>query len=135
MTILLYVASIICGLDIAFNIYKYFSSDKTICVNTLSDLDKVTANRVSEVKSSGTTYYIRIAGPLNFDIIGAWRDEKASQEEKCIKILAACICNKMGEGLFNPEDPKHIKKIKNLPVDDQAILLSTVLNFFHAKKK
>jgi hypothetical protein len=135
MTILLYVLSVICFLDIIYNVYKFISRNKKVNVNSLSDFDKITASKVTKINSGNSVYYLRVAGPMNFDIIGAWRDDKLSQAEKCLKIIAACICDESGKGIFNPEDKESLEKIKNLPVDDQAILLTSILGFFDSKKK
>lgn len=135
MTVLLYILSVICFLDIIYNIYKFISRKRKINVNRLSDFDKITASKVTKVNAGSNTYFLRVAGPMNFDILGAWRDEKLDQAEKCLKILSACICDESGKGIFNPDDKEHIDRIKNLPVDDQAILLTSILGFFDSKKK
>ncbi len=135
MSLLIYILSFMCFLDIIYNIYKFISCKKRINVNSLNDFDKITASKVTKINSGSSTYYVRVAGPMNYDIIGAWRDDSLDQSERCLKVLSACICDESGKGLFDPNNKEHLDKIKNLPVDDQAVLLTSILGFFESKKK
>ncbi len=60
--------------------------------NNISDYEKLLADGVTEVQCGDNTFYVKVAGPLNFDIMAAMTDKKISKEdqEKRGKLLACC---------------------------------------------
>jgi hypothetical protein len=103
--------------------------------NNISDYEKLLADGVTEVQCGDKTFYVKVAGPLNFDIMAAMTDKKISKEERGAKALTACLCDSNGFCLFNANDENHIKIIKEFSAEDVAKLMTVIWGFFDKKKE
>jgi hypothetical protein len=103
--------------------------------NNVSDYEKLLLDRVTEVKVSDKTFYIRIAGPLNFDIMAAMANDEVDQEDRAAQMLCACLCDSSGVGLFNANNDNHVKMVKEFTFDEVTVLMNTIWGFFDKKKE
>jgi hypothetical protein len=101
---------------------------------SIENFDKVIKDEVTKVPVGEDSYYLRIAGPLSFDIIECMSDETKSQKERSINTLIACLCDKEGRRLFKHDNPEHFEKVEAIKFQAQVKLLQEILGFFGIKK-
>jgi hypothetical protein len=102
--------------------------------NNISDYEKMLMDNVTKVEVGEKVFYLRITGPLNFDIISNMSDESISKEDRAVRALCACLCDSGGVGLFDVNDDRHIKIVKEFQAEEVAALVNTIWGFFTKKK-
>ena len=103
--------------------------------NDISDYEKLIADDVTEVICGDKTFYVKVAGPLNFDIMASMADKKISKEERGARTLTACICDSNGFCLFDANNDKHIKIVKEFGAVIVGKLMTEIWGFFDKKKE
>lgn len=103
--------------------------------NNVSDYEKLLLDRVTEVKCGDEVFYLRIAGPLNFDIMSAMSNEDIDQEERAAQMLCACLCDESGIGLFDANNERHVKIVKEFTFEEVTVLMDAIWVFFDKKKE
>ena len=102
--------------------------------NNISDYEKVLLDRVTKVPVGDRTFFVRIAGPLNFNIMAAMSNKDISREERAIQVLCACLCDSEGIGLFDATNEKHLKLIKEFEYPEVTALMTVIWTYFDKKK-
>ena len=103
--------------------------------NNISDYEKMLMDRVTEVQCGDKTFFIRVAGPLNFNIIEIMSNQEIEKAERAAMMLCACLCDDKGVGLFNADNETHVKIVKEFSNEEVTILMNTIWNFFDKKKE
>ena len=103
--------------------------------NSLDDYKKMLLNEVTVVTTSDKTFYLKLAGPLNFDIAQNMSDQGLSKEDRSVKLLCACICNNHGLPLFDPNNAEHLQIVRSFDADTVTVLLNQIWAFFDKKKE
>jgi hypothetical protein len=102
---------------------------------SLSDYEKFQKEGVITVESGNNTAYLKIAGPLNFNIVEAMSNTDVEDTKRAVDCLMACLCDKDGLPLFEMHNQKHRALVQGLDIDLQMKILDTILNYFGLKKK
>jgi len=103
--------------------------------NNISDYEKVIADKVTRVECGDQIFYVRLAGPLNFNVVEAMSNKDIPKEDRAIKALCACLCDSKGLGLFDANNELHLKIVKEFGFEEVSILTKTIWNFFDKKKE
>ena len=103
--------------------------------NNISDYEKVIADRVTKVECGDQTFYLRIAGPLNFNIVANMSNQDISKEERAVKTLCACLCDSAGIGLFDANNEAHLKMIREFGINEVTALMNVIWEFLYKKKE
>jgi hypothetical protein len=103
--------------------------------NNISDYEKLLADGVTKVPCGDKTFYVKVAGPLNFNIMEAMADKKISKEERGAKALTACICDSNGFCLFDANNEKHRQIVREFGPVVVGKLMNIIWGFFDKKKE
>lgn len=102
---------------------------------SLSDFEKLQKDSVIKVQGGEDVAYIKIAGPLHFNIIQAMSNKDVTPEQRTIDCMIACLCDPDGFYLFEHGNKKHESFVKNLSYDLQKAITENITEFFGLKKK
>ena len=103
--------------------------------NNVSDYEKLIADKVTKVECGDKTFYVRVAGPLNFNLIETMGNKDLTQEDRGVKALCACLCDDKGVSLFDANNEAHLNIIRGFGHEEVTPLMNAIWVFFSKKKE
>ena len=103
-------------------------------MESIEDFESIVKAKLRSIEVDGNKYYYQMPKFLNVNIIDIMQDDKISENERMIKLIATMVCNSDGITIFDSDNQKHRNIIKNLPNDVQIKLIEVASNLFFPKK-
>lgn len=100
----------------------------------LSDYENILSGAAIPVECDGKTHYIN--GEMNSDVFNVMSDDKISNQEKTLRLIACVVCNEKGVRIFDASNKQHLAMVKSFSMPLQTALITKAQEkFFPSKKK
>lgn len=102
-------------------------------INSLDDIKSLIKDETTKVPVGKNTYFIRVAGPLNFNLVAIMGDTDIPRDERAIRAICACLCDEHGKTYLDYDDDESKDFVKILNANTQAALIDAINTFFKKK--